>query len=48
MKLGTIAYNNKIYNLDYMKDDEFKNLLEKIEKEKKDDFNYVKNMLKNN
>ena len=42
MKLGTIAYKNKIYNLDYMKADELKNLLEQIEKEKKDDFNYVK------
>lgn len=48
MKLGTIAYKNKIYNLDYMKADELKNLLEQIEQEKKDDFNYVKNMLKNN
>ena len=34
MSLGTVAYNNKIYNLDYMTADEVQNLLETIEKDK--------------
>lgn len=48
MKLGTIAYKNKIYNLDYMNVDELKVLLKQIETEKKDSFNNVKTLLKNN
>ncbi len=48
MKLGTIAYKNKIYNLDYMKIDELKNLLKLIEVEKKESFKSAKEMLKNN
>lgn len=48
MKLGTIAYKNKIYNLDYMNIDELKNLLKQIESEKKESFKNVKEMLKNN
>lgn len=32
MKLGTIAYNSEIFNLDYMDSDEVKKLLENIEK----------------
>lgn len=48
MKLGTIAYNNRIYNLDYMNTDELKALLRQIETEKKESFNSVKEMLKNN
>lgn len=48
MKLGTIAYNNKIYNLDYMNMDELKKLLKQIETEKKESFNTAKEMLKNN
>lgn len=48
MKLGTIAYKNKIYNLDYMNVDELKVLLKQIETEKKDSFNNVKKLLKNN
>ena len=34
MKLGTIAYNGQIYNLDYMNSDEIKIILEEIEKNK--------------
>ena len=48
MKLGTIAYKNKIYNLDYMNVDELKVLLKQIETEKKDSFNNVKTLLKYN
>ena len=35
MKLGTVVYENKIYNLDYMSIEEMKTLLEKIESEQK-------------
>ena len=48
IKLGTIAYKNKIYNLDYMNTDELRTLLRQIETEKKESFNSVKEMLKNN
>lgn len=48
MKLGTIAYKNKIYNLDYMNADELRALLKLIETEKKESFNSVKELLKNN
>ena len=48
MKLGTIAYKNRIYNLDYMNVDELKWLLREIESDKKENFNSVKEMLKNN
>ena len=34
MKLGTIVYDNKIYNLDYMKSAEIEELLKKIENDK--------------
>ena len=46
MKLGTVVYQNKIYNLDYMSLEEMKELLEKIEKEKELNFNEAKKMLK--
>ena len=35
MKLGTVVYDGKIYNLDYMTTEEMKNLLNRIETEKK-------------
>ena len=35
MKLGTVVYESKIYNLDYMSIEEMKTLLEKIESEQK-------------
>ena len=34
MSLGTISYNNEIYNLDYMTEDEVENLLKLIENDK--------------
>lgn len=36
MKLGTVAYDNQIYNLDYMTSDEIKDLLKNIENRKKE------------
>ena len=47
MKLGTIVYDNKIYNLDYMTTEEMKQLLSKIEQDKKNTFSDAKNILKN-
>ena len=35
MKLGTVVYDGKIYNLDYMTTEEMKQLLNKIESDKK-------------
>ncbi len=46
MKLGTVVYSNKIYNLDYMSIDEMKELLKKIESEQMTSFKDAKNLLK--
>lgn len=46
MKLGTIVYENKIYNLDYMSIEEMKTLLEKIESEQKVAFKDAKNIVR--
>ena len=46
MKLGTVVYSNKIYNLDYMSIDEMKELLKKIESEQTTSFKDAKNLLK--
>ncbi len=46
MKLGTIVFEGKIYNLDYMKKDEIKELLGKIGEDKKGKFSEIKDMLK--
>lgn len=46
MKLGTVVYDNKIYNLDYMTAEEMKQLLKKIEEEKNNSFIDAKKMLK--
>jgi hypothetical protein len=46
MKLGTVVYNNKIYNLDYMSSEEVQELLKKIEAEKKESITEVKKLLK--
>lgn len=35
MKLGTVVYDNRIFNLDYMTTEEMKQLLNKIENDKK-------------
>lgn len=48
MKLGTIAFKNKIYNLDYMNADELKYLLKAIETDKKESFKNAKEILKKN
>ena len=42
MKLGTVVYKEKIYNLDYMNTNEIQELLRKIEKEKEQDFSQGK------
>lgn len=46
MKLGTVVYNNKIYNLDYMTTDEMMELLKIITKEKKQSFEEAKKIIK--
>lgn len=46
MKLGTVVYENKIYNLDYMSIEEMKTLLEKIESEQKSAFKDAKNIVR--
>lgn len=44
MKLGTIVYNEKMYNLDYMSLEEVQDLLNKIEENKKLIFSQGKNI----
>ena len=46
MKLGTVVYDNKIYNLDYMTAEEMTQLLNKIEEDKKNGFNVAKKIVK--
>ena len=46
MKLGTIVYDNKIYNLDYMSTEEMKKLLQEIEKSKSNNFEQGKKIIK--
>lgn len=46
MKLGTVVYENKIYNLDYMSIEEMKELLTKVESEQKSAFKAAKNILR--
>lgn len=46
MKLGTVVYENKIYNLDYMTIEEMKELLQKIELEKSTSFKEAKKLIK--
>ena len=45
MNLGTIVYNNEIYNLDYMTEEEIIKLLNTIENDKKQDFRESKKIL---
>lgn len=45
MKLGTVVYDGKIYNLDYMSAEELKKLLERIETENKNKFDDAKKMI---
>ena len=44
MKLGTIVYENEIYNLDYMSDEELKDVINKIENNKKKNIYEMKNV----
>ncbi len=46
MKLGTVVYEGKIYNLDYMSSEEIQVLLKKIEDEKKKNFEQGKKITK--
>ena len=46
MKLGTVVYGNKIYNLDYMTAEEMKELLSIIEQDKKTNINEAKKIIK--
>ena len=48
MKLGTVVYNNQIYNLDYMSIEEMRELLNKIKKKKKSGISDAKNIIKDN
>ena len=46
MKLGTVVYDNKIYNLDYMTTEEMKQLLQKIEVSKNTNIEQGKKIIK--
>ena len=46
MKLGTVVYDGKIYNLDYMNTIVVKELLSKIEEKKETEFSQGKNITK--
>ena len=43
MELGTIVYNNEIYNLDYMTSEEIKKVLDAVEEEKRKHISQGKN-----
>ena len=45
MKLGTLAYEEKIYNLDYMNSKEIEELLKKIVNDKKNTIEEGKKIL---
>lgn len=46
MKLGTVVYKEKIYNLDYMSTSEVQELFKKIEQEKEKEFSQGKKITK--
>jgi hypothetical protein len=46
MKLGTVVYDGKIYNLDYMNTTEVKELLQKVEDQKLQEFSQGKKITK--
>lgn len=46
MKLGTVVFENKIYNLDHMQSDELKVLLKKIDESKKEEVKKTKEFVK--
>lgn len=45
MQLGTVVYENKIYNLDYMSIEEMKELMKKIEEDKKTSLSNAKKIV---
>ena len=46
MKLGTVVYDNKIYNLDYMSSEDMQGLLQKIENSKDKNFEQGQRIIK--
>ena len=46
MKLGTVVYQSKIYNLDYMSLEELKELLNMIENDKNSNIQEAKKIIK--
>lgn len=46
MKLGTVVYEGKIYNLDYMNSAEIEKLLKKVENKKESSFTQGKKITK--
>lgn len=44
MKLGTIVYDNEIYNLDFMTSDEIKEIINLVEATKLKDMNTAKSI----
>lgn len=46
MKLGTVVFEGKIYNLDYMDSLEVEELLKKVESQKEKDFSQGKKITK--
>ena len=46
MELGTIVFENKIYNLDHMELDEIKALLKRLDESKKKELDETKDMVK--
>lgn len=46
MELGTVVFENKIYNLDHMELDEMKALLKKIDESKKKEVEETKEFVK--
>ena len=46
MNLGTVVYEGKIYNLDYMESAEIEKLLKKIEDNKTKEFSQAKKITK--
>ena len=46
MKLGTVLYEGKIYNLDYMDTNEVKELLKKVEQKKEAEISQGKSITK--
>ncbi len=46
MNLGTIVYDGKIYNLDYMEATEIEELLKKVEEKKESEFEQGKKLTK--